>query len=100
VKLEWSTKKACCIVLTSQGYPDKYQIHKEIKGLDIASKLPNVHIFHAGTTVENGKIVTNGGRVINVVGLGDTLEESRNTALNAVKKIDFEGMFYRKDIGH
>ena len=99
VKLEWSSKKACCIVLTSQGYPDKYQIHKEIKGLDIASKLPNVHIFHAGTAVENGKIVTNGGRVINVVGLGDTLEESRNTALNAVKKIDFEGMFYRKDIG-
>jgi phosphoribosylamine---glycine ligase len=99
IKVDFSKQKATCIVLASKGYPSKYQIKKEIKGIEDASDLPNVYIFHAGTSTENGKLVTNGGRVLNVVGLGDTSEESRKTALNGVSKISFDGMFFRKDIG-
>ena len=99
VKMEYSDQKATCIVLASKGYPDNYQVKKEIKGVEEASKLQNVHIFHAGTMMENGKLFTNGGRVLNVVGLGDTSEESKKNALAAVSKITFDGMFYRKDIG-
>lgn len=99
VKVDYSDQKATCIVLASLGYPDKYQIKKEIKGIEEAALLPNVHIFHAGTAIENGKLVTNGGRVLNIVGLGETTEESRKIALNAASKIAFDGMFYRKDIG-
>lgn len=99
VKMEYSNQKATCIVLASLGYPESYQIKKEIKGIENASKLPNVVIFHAGTTVENNRLVTNGGRVLNVVGLGETAEESKKNAIAAVNEISFDGMFYRKDIG-
>ena len=99
IKLDWSKEKATCIVLTSKGYPDKYQIKKQITGLKEASLLPKVQIFHAGTIMENNVLLTNGGRVLNIVGLGDTWDESRNNALSAVKKINFDGLVYRKDIG-
>jgi phosphoribosylamine--glycine ligase len=99
VKVEYSNQTATCIVLASLGYPDKYQTKKEIRGLEDVQGIPNVFVFHAGTAYENGKIVSNGGRVLNIVGLGNTIDESRKVALNAANKISFDGMFFRKDIG-
>lgn len=99
IKAEFSNQTATCIVLASLGYPDKYQIKKEIKGLEEVQGIPNVFVFHAGTSYENGKLVSNGGRVLNIVGIGNSSDESRKIALNAANKISFDGMFYRKDIG-
>ena len=83
-------------MLASEGYPGKYQKGKVITGLD---KLDDVIVFHAGTKVENGQIITNGGRVLNVCALADSLEEARDKVYKAALSINFEGKYYRKDIG-
>lgn len=90
---------ATCVVIASGGYPDSYEKGKTINGLDEVAREKNVVVFHAGTKLENGKIVSNGGRVLGVTGFGKTLSESIDTAYNAVSKISFEKMHYRKDIG-
>jgi len=99
VQLDWSKDIATCIVLSSKGYPDFFEKGKEIKGLHDVAKMENVFLFHAGTTIIDEKVYTNGGRVMSVVGLGKSWEESRKKAYEAVSKISYEGMFYRKDIG-
>lgn len=90
-------KYHCCVVLASEGYPVKYEKGKEISGLDDVSE--DALVFQAGTKEENGKIYSDGGRVLNVVGAGATLQESIKNTYNEVKKISFENMYYRGDIG-
>ena len=85
-----------CLVLASAGYPGSYEKGKEITNLD---KLEDVIVFHAGTKEENGKLFTNGGRVLNICAKGNSLEDSRNKVYKAAEIIDFSGKYYRKDIG-
>lgn len=87
---------ATCVVLASKGYPDKYETGFEITGLNNISD--NVIVYHAGTKEIDGKIFTNGGRVLGVTSLGATLKESQENAYKAVSKIHFQNMYYRSDI--
>lgn len=94
------TNWAVCVVIASSGYPGHYEKGKVIEGLEMASKQKNVFIFQAGTKFNEGHIVTDGGRVLNVVGVGNNLSSARENAYRAVEKIHFEGMHFRKDIAH
>ena len=96
---EWDTRPAVCIVLASGGYPGPIEKGKEITGIEEASKDPDVVVFHAGTVSKEGKVVTNGGRVLGVTALGATLEETRAKAYAAADRISFEGKQLRRDIG-
>ena len=98
-QLKWRPESSICVVLASRGYPGKYEKGKVITGIEEAEKVPSVVVFHAGTKVEDGKLVTNGGRVLNVTALGKDLKEARERVYRAIEKIHFEGMHYRKDIG-
>jgi phosphoribosylamine---glycine ligase len=100
VDLRWSPAASCCVVLAAAGYPAKPVANTPITGLDDAAKLPGVQIFHAGTRRdEQGRIVTAGGRVLSVTASGSSPREARERAYAAVKKIHFEGMQVRTDIG-
>ncbi|WP_127147367.1 phosphoribosylamine--glycine ligase [Veillonella sp. VA139] len=96
--LEWSKEYASCVILASEGYPHHPLIGRTITG-DIHSMDTRSRVFHSGTAYETDHYVTQGGRVLSVVGLGDTLEESLEHAYERVGMIDFEGQQYRKDIG-
>lgn len=99
VKVGWYSRSAVCIVLASGGYPERYETGYRISGLENTSNR-NTLIFHAGTAMENnGKLVTSGGRVLGIVGLGPDLHTARTHAYCGVSKIQFHGMHYRKDIG-
>ncbi len=98
VSLDVDTRHALCVVLASRGYPDNPEKGMEIRRLDEVDD-PNVIVFHAGTDIRNGKIITNGGRVLNVCAWGENLKEAKERAYRALEKIHFEGMQYRKDIG-
>ncbi|MBX6326735.1 MAG: phosphoribosylamine--glycine ligase, partial [Chthoniobacterales bacterium] len=95
---EWDPRPAVSVILASAGYPGKYETGKTISGLDDASRLGDVHIFHAGTKRANSEIVTAGGRVLAVTALGETVEAARARAYAAVERIHFEGCHYRRDI--
>jgi phosphoribosylamine--glycine ligase len=97
--LQWDPRPAVCVVMASQGYPGAYSKGKVITGLAEAAKLPQVKVFHAGTRLENGMMVTDGGRVLGVTALGDTLADAKRNAYEAVSRIHFQGAFYRHDIG-
>ena len=86
------------MVMASGGYPGHYEKSKVIEGLDTDFG-DDVVIFHAGTKLKDGQIVTNGGRVLGITACGDDLKQSIDSAYKAVKQIHFEGAFYRKDIG-
>lgn len=90
---------AVCVVIASEGYPGNYETGKPISGLEAAGKMENVIIFHAGTKLQDGKVVTSGGRVLGVTALGKTFKDAVERAYSAVGKIYFDGMHYRKDIG-
>jgi phosphoribosylamine--glycine ligase len=94
--LKWTDKKAVTVIAASGGYPEKYEKGFEIFGLDTVNE--DVMIFHAGTDFQNNKIVTNGGRVLAVTALGDTLEQARQKVYLNIEKLHFNGIFYRKDI--
>jgi phosphoribosylamine--glycine ligase len=96
-KIEWDERPAVTVVMASGGYPDKYETSKRISGLETAAS-DGVQVFHAGTRRENGEVVTNGGRVLAVTALGDTIAAARSRAYEAVGKIHFEGCHYRRDI--
>lgn len=96
--LLWEQKHAVCVVVASGGYPGDYKKGYEITGLDQIDD-ENVYVFHAGTKLIDGKIYTDGGRVLGVTALGDTIKSAIDNAYKAVEKIKFEGMHYRKDIG-
>ncbi len=95
-EIEFDDKYRCTVVLASGGYPEAYEKGKEIKGLD---NVENAIVFHAGTKLDNAKLYTNGGRVLNVVGSGDTLQQAIEASYAEIKEIDFEHMYFRKDIG-
>lgn len=98
IKIEWKDEHVACLVLASGGYPGKYQKGFVIQGLDRVDD--DIIVFHAGTSFnEQGDIVTNGGRVLNICALGSNLEETRKKVYKAAEVIDFEGKYYRKDIG-
>ena len=94
------TKNALCVILASAGYPAAASAAAEIHGLDAAGAVEGVTVFHAGTSAQDGKIMATGGRALCVAATGDTLRQARERAYEAVGKIHFQGMQYRKDIGH
>jgi phosphoribosylamine--glycine ligase len=99
MQIEWDARPAVCVVMASSGYPGKYEKGKIISGLEAAEQVKEAFVFHAGTAWNNGKIVTNGGRVLGVTALGNSIQEAINQAYKAVSKITWEGVYHRKDIG-
>jgi phosphoribosylamine---glycine ligase len=95
---EWDTRPAICVVMASQGYPGDYEKGRPITGIDAADALPDVKVFHAGTRLENDTILTDGGRVLGVTALGDTISVAKLNAYTAVQKIRWAGGWCRKDI--
>lgn len=98
-ELEWKEEPCVCVVMASGGYPGDYKKGLKITGLDDAARLKDVIVFHAGTRVQDGSIITEGGRVLGVTALGSSIENAINRSYEAVSKIDFEGAYYRHDIG-
>jgi len=96
--LEWDPRPAVCVVMASGGYPGSYAKGLEITGIEEAEALGDVKVFHAGTTVADGKLLTNGGRVLGVTALGETIAAARDRAYQAVEKIHWQGAYYRRDI--
>ncbi len=98
--VEWDERPTVCVAMASGGYPGKYENGQLISGLNLAGRLKEVMVFHAGTAKnENDKIVTNGGRVLGVTAIGDDIPHAIEKAYHAVSKIDWEGAHFRKDIG-
>jgi phosphoribosylamine--glycine ligase len=93
----WKPQSAVCVVLASEGYPESYPINEEISGLNSVDE--NSFVFHAGTKNQNGKILTNGGRVLGVTALGATLDSAITNAYDAAEKISWPHKYYRQDIG-
>jgi len=95
--ISWKNKSAVCVVLASKGYPESYPKGDEIFGLDLIYE--DAYVFHAGTKKQNKKIITNGGRVLGVTALGDTLDSAIKNAYNATEKISWKNKYSRMDIG-
>lgn len=95
-KLEIIGRSACTVMMVSGGYPLDYEKGKEITGLD---EVQNSYVYHCGTKEENDKILTNGGRVISITSMGENMEDALRKAYSDVERINFEGKYYRKDIG-
>jgi len=95
--IKWKDQSAVCVVLASKGYPDSYPKNEEITGLETQDK--NSYVFHAGTKRHDGKILTNGGRVLGVTALGGTLEQAIKNAYTRVDKINWPSKYFRTDIG-
>jgi len=98
VQVSWKDEAAVCVVISSKGYPGPYEKGKTIKGLDSFRKDKDVVVFHAGTVMDDGKVVSAGGRVLGVTALGKDIETAKDNAYRAIEKIHFSGMHYRKDI--
>lgn len=96
--LRWDPRPAVCVVMASEGYPGKYEHNKPIRGLEEASKLTDVKVFHAGTALVDGQVVTDGGRVLGVTALGTSISAAKLQAYTAVKCIRWLGAWCRKDI--
>jgi phosphoribosylamine--glycine ligase len=100
VQLQWDPRPALCVVASSRGYPGKYTTGVPISGIDQADALRDVKVFHSGTARRDGRLVTDGGRVLGVTAIGDTIAAAYKRAYDALKLIQFDGMHYRTDIGH
>lgn len=96
---QWGAAASLCVVLASGGYPGPYQKGKVITGLAAAAETPDVTIFHAGTELVDGRVVTTGGRVLSVTATGQTIDQAAARAYEAAQKIEFEGKHLRQDIG-
>lgn len=94
-KLQWKNKHCCSVIAASAGYPGSYNTGFEISGFENL----NSKVFAAGAKIHNGELVTAGGRVLAVSAIGDTLEQARENAYRDIKHIEFEGIYYRSDIG-
>jgi phosphoribosylamine--glycine ligase len=99
VDIKWKPASAVCVVMASAGYPGNYEKGKEISGLDRAARRKDVIVFHSGTALRDGKVVTDGGRVLGVTGLGTTVAAAIDNAYAGVRDIHYEGAHYRRDIG-
>ena len=99
ITLEFEDNAAVCVVLASEGYPEHYEKGFPIAGLDAFKRKEGYYVFHAGTKVENGRVVTNGGRVLGVTALGENLKEARKNAYAATEWISFANKYKRNDIG-
>ncbi|MGH9800153.1 MAG: phosphoribosylamine--glycine ligase, partial [Blastocatellia bacterium] len=99
-KPQWSDEVSTCVVLASAGYPDSYETGKTISGLEAAEQVESVVVFHAGTKLNSaGAVETAGGRVLGVTARATTLAEATTRAYEAVDRIQFDGMQFRRDIG-
>ncbi|SLM27683.1 PurD [Desulfamplus magnetovallimortis] len=98
-KTEIDPRSTMCVVMAAGGYPGSYEKGSVIDGLDSAAALSDTVVFHAGTAVKDGSVVTSGGRVLGVTSLGDTVKDAMDKAYEACEKISWQGAFYRKDIG-
>jgi phosphoribosylamine--glycine ligase len=99
IELRWDPRPALCVVAAAGGYPGKYEKGLPITGIADADAMRDVKVFQAGTRAEGKSIVTDGGRVLSVAALGDTIALAQKRAYEAIRKIHFEGMHYRTDIG-
>jgi len=97
-ELKWKPEASVCVVMASGGYPGNYAKGRIISGLDAVNVLPQTKVFHAGTALKDGQIVTNGGRVLGVTALGKDLKSAQAAAYAAVEKIHFDGAHFRRDI--
>jgi phosphoribosylamine--glycine ligase len=97
-RIEWDPRPAVCVVMSSKGYPGPFEKGLVIQGLSEAAAMPDLKVFHAGTRRDGDRVLTDGGRVLGVTALGDTLEEARRRAYEAVSRISFPGAFFRRDI--
>jgi phosphoribosylamine--glycine ligase len=100
IEIDWIDKKSLCIVVCSKGYPDKFDKNVEIKNITNINLSSNEHLFHAGTSNKDGKIYAIGGRVLNFVSVSDDFSEAKKDILKNIDKLNWQGGFYRKDIGH
>ncbi|MCL0041018.1 phosphoribosylamine--glycine ligase [Thermodesulfovibrionales bacterium] len=100
INIEWSDEAAVCVVLASEGYPGKYKRGKVIHGLNDVRNMDDVVVFHAGTAFNDNEIITKGGRVLGVTATGKDINGAKERSYEAVKRIHFEGMHYRKDIAN
>ena len=100
LKIEWHDKKSLCIVLCSKGYPEEYKKNIFINNLEKINLEKNEYIYHAGTKINNNKIYSNGGRVLNFVSLSKSFKESRIKIINLIKLLNWSNGFFRKDIGY
>jgi phosphoribosylamine--glycine ligase len=98
--LQWDARAAACVVLAAEGYPGNYERGKVIHGLDALRGWRDGMVFHAGTVRRGDDVVTNGGRVLGVTGLGSDVTAAVKAAYDAVAQIEWDGMHYRRDIGH
>ncbi|MEK7781675.1 MAG: phosphoribosylamine--glycine ligase [Verrucomicrobiota bacterium] len=97
-ELKWNPMASVCVIMASGGYPGNYPKGKIITGLDAANKLPGTKVFHAGTALKDGQVVTNGGRVLGVTALGKDFRAAQAAAYAAVETIQFDGAHFRRDI--
>jgi phosphoribosylamine---glycine ligase len=100
ITLRWAPGASACVVASSGGYPGSYKTGLPISGLGAAAQVPGVQVFHAGTAQVGGQMITAGGRVLGVTAAADTLGEALARAYQAMSEIEFEGMYYRRDIAH
>lgn len=98
-EIEWDNRASVCVVMASKGYPGDYEKGNVIEGLKNVSRMEDVFVFHAGTAFKDEQVVTNGGRVLGVTGLGKDIPKAIETTYQAVKKISWDGVHYRRDIG-
>jgi len=99
IKLKWSRNSALTVVMAAKGYPGSYKKGTEIKGIEAAEKISGVQVFHAGTKMEGGRLLANGGRVLGVTATGSSIEEAQKKAYKAIESIDWPEGFCRSDIG-
>jgi phosphoribosylamine--glycine ligase len=98
--LQWTPGASACVVASSAGYPGSHKSGFPITGLDSAARIPGVQVFHSGSALKEDQLVTAGGRVLGVTAAAPSLEEALARAYQAMEEIKFEGMYYRRDIGH
>jgi phosphoribosylamine--glycine ligase len=106
IDMRWDPRPSITVVVASEGYPGHYERGRVINNLDAADRVPGVKVFHAGTSFRSdptggrdGRVVTDGGRVLNVTAIGDTLQEAQERAYKAAAAVRFAGAWYRRDIG-
>jgi phosphoribosylamine--glycine ligase len=98
--MRWTPGASACVIASSAGYPGSYETGKPISGLKEAAQFPGVQVFHSGTALADGQTVTAGGRVLGVTAVADSLQEALQRAYIAMAEIKFDGIYYRRDIGH